>query len=381
MILKRSFISELANSAGGAFTVMFTIVLAVGMVQVLGYATGGRIGSATVLEMIVYQVLGNLAPLIALTGFVAVLMTLMRWWQDNEMVVWYSSGGRSLWAWLDPTLRFIIPITILVGMLSLVVTPWAKAQSELIRAEFKQRDEVNALAPGRFIESMGGRRVFFIESLGDADNEVGRIFLAQQDDDKEVVVSAAAGTIEVNREGDRYVVLHDGRRYETSRSSAETRVVEFDNYGMRLDIKLDKQLRASRLVSQPLPLLLAQPTAEHMGELAGRLSWPLVTLNLALLALPLSCTAPRAGRSLNLILAALSFILYLNAISIMQTWIEQERVGMWTAFATVHLSVFILTVVLFIRRVYMQRWLPAPVASAINRLRLKMAGRREESRR
>ena len=61
MILKRSFISELTNSAGGAFTVMFTIVLAVGMVQVLNLAAGGRIGSATVLEMIVYQVLGNLA--------------------------------------------------------------------------------------------------------------------------------------------------------------------------------------------------------------------------------------------------------------------------------------------------------------------------------
>lgn len=255
MILKRSFISELTNSAGGAFTVMFTIVLAVGMVQVLSLATGGRIGSATVLEMIVYQVLGNLAPLISLTGFVAVLMTMMRWWQDNEMVVWYSSGGRSLLSWIDPTLRFIIPIAVLVGALSLVVTPWAKAQSELIRAEFKQRDEVNALAPGKFIESMGGRRVFFIESLGEGDNEVGRVFLAEQNGDKEVVVNAAGGSIEVNREGDRYVVLHDGRRYETNRQTAETRVVEFDNYGMRLDIKVDRQLRANRLVSQPLPLL------------------------------------------------------------------------------------------------------------------------------
>ena len=380
MILKRSFISELTNSAGGAFTVMFTIVLAVGMVQVLNLAAGGRIGSATVLEMIVYQVLGNLAPLISLTGFVAVLMTMMRWWQDNEMVVWYSSGGRSLLSWIDPTLRFIIPIAVLVGALSLVVTPWAKAQSELIRAEFKQRDEVNALAPGKFIESMGGRRVFFIESLGDRENEVGRVFLAEQNGDKEVVVNAAGGSIEVNREGDRYVVLHDGRRYETNRQTAETRVVEFNNYGMRLDIKVDTQLRASRLVSQPLPLLLADPTAEHQGELAWRLSWPLVTLNLALLALPLSCTAPRAGRSLNLIIAALSFILYLNGISIMQTWIEQERVGLWKAFIGIHSAVFILAVILFIRRVYMQRWLPAPAAQAVNRLRLRFHRRREGGR-
>lgn len=380
MILKRSFISELANSAGGAFTVMFTIVLAVGMVQVLGLATGGRIGSAAVLEMIVYQVLGNLGPLLALTAFVAVLMTLMRWWQDNEMVVWYSSGGRSLLAWLDPTLRFIIPIALLVAVLSLVVTPWAKAQSELIRAEFKQRDEVNAIAPGKFIESMGGKRVFFVESLGKGDNELGRVFMAEQADGKEFVVSAEGATIELNKEGDRYVVLHNGRRYETADGSAETRVVEFDNYGMRLDIKVDKQLRASTLVSQPFSVLLADPTPEHMGELASRLSWPLVTLNLALLALPLACTAPRAGRSLNLIVAALAFILYLNTISIMKAWIEQERVDMWTAFATVHLTVFAIVLLLFVRRVYLQRWLPGPVADIINRVRLKAIARREENR-
>ena len=42
MILKRSLATELANTVGGSFTVLFTIVLAVGMVRVLGLAQAGR---------------------------------------------------------------------------------------------------------------------------------------------------------------------------------------------------------------------------------------------------------------------------------------------------------------------------------------------------
>ena len=46
MIFKRSMVSELANSAGGVFTVLFTIVLAVGMVRILSLAAGGALQRA-----------------------------------------------------------------------------------------------------------------------------------------------------------------------------------------------------------------------------------------------------------------------------------------------------------------------------------------------
>ena len=97
MIFKRSMVSELANSAGGVFTVLFTIVLAVGMVRILSLAAGGRIDNGTVLQMVLYNALTNLPPLLTLSLFIAVLMTMMRWWQDNEMVVWLSYRGRALY--------------------------------------------------------------------------------------------------------------------------------------------------------------------------------------------------------------------------------------------------------------------------------------------
>ena len=102
MIFRRTFVSELANSAGGVFTVLFSIVLTVGLVQILSDAVGGDVGSTTVFELVAYSSLVNMPPLLTVSIFIAVLMVMMRSWQDSEMIVWFSTGGRSLLSWIRP---------------------------------------------------------------------------------------------------------------------------------------------------------------------------------------------------------------------------------------------------------------------------------------
>ena len=72
---------------------------------------------------------------------------------------------------------------------------------------------------------------------------------------------------------------------------------------------------------------------------------------LALLAIPLSFVNPRAGRSLNLVLAILVYMIYNNVLSIAQAWIAQQRVslpvGMWGVHAVM---LALLLLLLFFRR-------------------------------
>lgn len=359
MIFKRSLIAELANLAGAVFTVLFTIVLAVAMVRFLNMAAGGSIEHGTVVQLVLYNALVNLPPLLAASLFIATLMTLMRSWQDNEMVVWFSSGGRSILSWIEPTVKFALPIVVVIALLSIVISPWARSETDRLRNSVSAREDVNAIAPGRFIEAMGGKRVFFVESAEEAGNQVRNVFMAEGDWGKESVVTAEKGTIEVNAEGDRYVVLGNGRRYEAQTDSGKTRIVEFGSYGVRLDIRIDRAFASTKTSSMPIALLIASPTPDHQAELLWRFSWPAAALLLALLAIPLSCTSPRAGRSLNLLMAALVFILYLNALSIVETKIEQQALTFWSGYAVLNGSLLILTVVLFIRRTWMTRWLPS----------------------
>ncbi len=359
MIFRRSLVSELANSAGGVFTVLFSIVLTVGLVRILGQAAGGQIDNSTVFEVVAYTALTNLPPLLALSLFIAVLTTLSRSWLDSEMVVWFSSGGLSLLAWIRPVLRFAIPIVIVIGSLSLVVSPWARAQVELNKERFAKRDDVSKVAPGRFIEGEGGQRVFFVEGIDQTDNQVKNVFISQISKGVENVVVAERGVVEVKPNGDRFLVLQNGRRYEGVPGQPEYRVLEFDSYGVRLDVKPDAPLEARRASSRPLARVVGEWNDLHKGELAWRLSWPLAALNLALLAIPLSFANPRAGRSLNLVIAVLIFVLYLNGISVTQSWIQQGRVSFWGGLLGIHATVWLVTLAFFIRRVWLLRWVPA----------------------
>lgn len=69
MIFRRSLVSELANTAGAVFTVIFSIVLTIGLVRILGLLLVASIDSGTVMEMVVYEALVNLAPLLAVSPF------------------------------------------------------------------------------------------------------------------------------------------------------------------------------------------------------------------------------------------------------------------------------------------------------------------------
>lgn len=372
MIFRRLLVNELANSAGGVFTVLFSIVLTVGLVTILGQAAGGRVDSTSVFELMAYSSFTNLPALLSLSIFIAVIMVLLRSWQDSEMVVWFSSGGLSLLTWIRPVMRFAVPMVILIGVLSLVVTPWAKSQIERTSQEFQQRDDVNRLSPGRFIETAGGTRVFFIEEVSEDGAHVRNVFMSERHDDAETIVRAASGEVRENDKGVRYVVLRDGRRYDTSKKgSAAWRVIDFDTYEIRLESKADQAYASRDVETLPLERLVEMNNPVARAELVFRICWPLVALNLALLAIPLSYTNPRAGKSLSLVMAVLIFILYLNGVSMAETWVKTEKLDWITALVLLHGTVFALTAVLFVRRVWLQRWIPL----ALSELPYKLFGR------
>jgi len=79
--------------------------------------------------------------------------------------------------------------------------------------------------------------------------------------------------------------------------------------------------------------LIKSDEPEHIAELQWRISVPLSTLLLALLAVPLSRSRPRAGRYGRIAVGLLVFIIYLNMLNAAKAWIEQGSLspllGLW----------------------------------------------------
>jgi len=357
MIFKRAIIAELANSASAVFTVLFSIIFSVGLVRILGDAAGGQVDSRAVFAIVALTALTWLPVVLILTLFIAVLMALSRAFRDSEMVIWFASG-QSLLAWVLPVVRFSIPVVLLVALLSLAATPWANRQIAESKERFIKRDDVSKVTPGRFIESGSADRVFFVEAANIDAGTVRNVFVSHRSQGHEGVTVAAQGVVEVRPDGERFLVLERGRRYEGVPGQAEYRTLEFERYAIRLDSPPDAPLQEIAARAKPTQQLLRERSPWNDAELIWRFGMPVITLVLALLAIPLAYTNPRIGRSFNLIVAVFLFFLYLTSLQVVQGLVAQSRLSLAAGALLPHALALATTALLFARRVYWQRWWP-----------------------
>jgi lipopolysaccharide export system permease protein len=99
-----------------------------------------------------------------------------------------------------------------------------------------QRDDVARVSPGVFNESKAADRVFFVGEHGE-DGKVKNVFISSIQQGRLGVMATAQGHTETMPNGDRFLVLDRGRRYEGTAGTAEYRVMEFDRYAVRIETK------------------------------------------------------------------------------------------------------------------------------------------------
>ena len=335
MLFEKALRRDLLELAGIVFATLFGIMLTTSLIRFLGRAANDRVDTASVLPLIAFNSIHFLPVLLVLTVYVAVLMSLTRAFRDSEMVIWFSSG-MSLRAWIRPVMTIAVPVAVLVAMLALFITPWADRQASEYQQRFAQREDVSQVAAGRFRESVSANRVFFVESLDEEQSEVRNIFVNQTQGDALTLVVSRRGHIENRADGSRFLVLEDGRRYDGTRSHADFRLMEFARYGLRLEPH-EAAVAEDRAKFRTTAELMRDPVPRNLGELAWRVSLPVSTVLMALLAIPLSSVNPRVGRSINLFAALLIYLVYNNLQTVFQSWISRGQmrfgIGVWVLHA------------------------------------------------
>ncbi|APR35311.1 LPS export ABC transporter permease LptF [Paraburkholderia sp. SOS3] len=348
MIFERSLQRELAYTAGAVFMVLLTLVLTTMMIRIVGFAASGEIDPRDVLVLIGLTVIGYLAIMLVATLFVSILFVLTRWYRDSEMVVWLSSGV-SLTQFIRPVGVFATPIIILIAFFVFVGWPWSNQQNKLIRARFQQRDEVSLLAPGQFRESTVSHRVFFIEKMSPDQSHVENVFVTSTENGKVNVVVSKFGHTETQKNGDRFVVLENGRRYDGEPGHPDFRIMEFARYGIK--IQSQPVVTTPTATGTPTLELLRNPTRDNLAEFAWRAGLPLIAINLMLLAIPLAYQNPRRSRTINLVMAVLIYLTYSNVLNVVQSWIQQGKMSFAVGLVGLHLVVAAIVVFIFWLRV------------------------------
>lgn len=349
MIFQRALQRELASAAGATFTVLFSLIVTWTLITILGKAAGGKVASSDVIALIAFAALNYLPTVLILTSFISVLMVVTRSYRDSEMVVWFASG-LSLARWIRPVLTFILPIVLLTGVLSFYATPWAKQKSGEYAERFQKREDLQQVSPGQFRESASANRIFFVEGVSGQSAVVHNVFVNTVDEKGTATVVAKEGVITTTPEGDRYLVLKNGRRYQGTPGSADVQTMEFERYSMRVASKSQELGGTLGADAMPTAELLRGTGPIIQGEILWRIGLPITCLLLPLLAIPLGFVNPRAGSSSNLIVALLVFFSYNNLIKVFEGSVRQGRMSFALSWWPLHLALAIVVVLMFVWR-------------------------------
>ena len=354
----RDFLSladaRVCRHRGAGVFILLGIVVFTQLIRFLSESVSGLLAVDGVLVMLGFSALNYLPVLLSISLFLSVLITLSRCYRDSEMVVWFSAG-MGLSRWVRPVLGYAIPVSLLIAFLSFVLSPWALSKADEFKRTLESRDDVAHATPGIFRESRRDDRVFFLEDLDAASKRVGNIFVRSLQNGKEGTMVAKEGYQETAENGDRFLVLLNGARYEGIPGQADYRISHFERYAVRIEPAELGKARPN-IKGYSTLYLLQHPHPLHASELHWRTGLPLSALILALLAIPLSYVNPRAGRSLNLIGAIVLYMFYNNMISVTNSWVAQQKVSPLPGLWGLHLVMLLILFILFRHRSSLMPW-------------------------
>jgi lipopolysaccharide export system permease protein len=351
MIFRRALLRELTTNAIFVFVVLVAIFVAQILVKLIGAASAGSLPTEALLPLVGFRIITLLAPLIVISVFVAILLTLSRSWRDSEVAIWMSSG-LSLLAWIRPVMLFAAPALLVSLALSTLLSPWAERRSVEYRRVLEARDELSIVAPGIFQELRKKRQVYFVEGVNLIDGKIKNVFVFADDPAGPSLVRAEQGFLYQDTSGDRYVILENGHRVKhvsVKATANEYELASFERYGIRMtgnDVKDDPlEERAKETMT-----LLKEATPSGLGQVFYRLSIPIAGITLALLAIALAYVNPRLGRSINLIIAILLLMSTLQLMNVMQTQIDRQAISLPMALVVFHGILALVVFAVFYRR-------------------------------
>jgi lipopolysaccharide export system permease protein len=334
MLFDSTVRKELARSFGATLVVILTIVLTMMLIRTLGLAANGSVAPQDVVLLLGYTALGQLPLMIALSLFIATVVSLGRMYRDSEMAIWFSSGV-GLSRFVRPVLRVASPVLLVIGLLSLLLWPWGNQKTTELRQRYEQRSDLARVAPGSFQASADGSRVFFIERAGEEAGVGRNVFLLSRSEDRESVTTARSGRIDTEG-GDRVLALDSGHRSEQNNRTGEHARLTFEHLRMAVDPGKARTTDTTPPKAMGTLALLRDPKPRHEAELTWRLGLLFGAANLVLLGVGLAASNPRRASNWNLLFALLAFVVYYNLINLSQAWVAAGRVGLAGALAGLH---------------------------------------------
>ena len=350
MIIFRYLCRELLAATFAVCIVLLLVLISGRFVKYLANAVAGNLEPGVIFAVIGYRIPGFLELTLPLAFFLAILLSFGRFYVENEMSV-LKACGVSEGQLLGYTAVMAVALALLVGWLSLSVSPSGLAKAETIFIAQEEKTELDKITPKKFYSLRGDKGVTYAEKVNEQ-QELENVFLAvtagspETFDSRLVLVIAERGRQQKTEDGsDRYLVLDKGYRVEGTPGSPEYQITQFAEYGSRLEPStgIVEDLEINALATAEL---IGSEDIKHQAALQWRLSIPLMVLIVTLLAVPLSRTDPRQGRYAKLLPAVMLYFAYLVMLNGLRGALESGSVPIGVTLLPVHLLFLLIAALL-----------------------------------
>lgn len=312
------------------FTVVLLILVGLfasfSSARLLAGAVTETLGIAALLKLVFLKTLIALEVLIPIALYISVIAGLGRLNKDQELNVIRSAGVSGTRIVLT-VLTVAIPVGIISGMLSSYVRPWAYAESYILDAQAEAELNTNRFQAGRFYGSERTGRIVYVRSKNDSDKQMHDIFhYIKKPDSSEIVIAKQARQIQPTAQEQRpHIQLSDGMVYQLTATASIDDVIQFKHMTYFIDSEFVLNYRRKAAATRTL---WESDQPRDIAELQWRISRPLATILLALVAVTFIRTTPRHDKTdRTYLIAALVFAAYYNLSGLAKTWVEQGVVG------------------------------------------------------
>ncbi len=341
MIIFRYLSRELLSVTAAVCVVLLLVLVSGRFVKYLANAMSGTMDPEVIFAVIGYRIPGFLELTLPLAFFLAVLLTFGRLYVENEMSVLKACGfsERKL---LSFTLIIASALALVVGYLSLYVTPNGIKKAEAIFTIQEQKSELDRVTEKTFYSLRGGKGVTWVNSISE-DRQLENVFMsatieASESSEGSLVLVIAESGLQTKASGsdERYLTLEKGYRVEGIPGRYDYQITYFDEFGTRLapPEELSEDTAADAMTTKAL---MSSTDVEHRIALQWRFSIPIMMLIVTLLAVPLSRIDPRSGRFARILPAVLLYFAYLVSLNTVRGAIESGSLPLGMTLIPVHL--------------------------------------------
>lgn len=318
----------------------------------LSEAAQGEIPLSIVARLIGLNSLIAMEVLLPTALYLSIIAALSRLYRDSEMTA-MNCAGYSEGRLIRTVTILTLVIAALVGAISLYARPWAYRQTYQIEADARTEFDIRKIDPGHFIELQDAKYVLFARDVDKQNGILNEIFLQTDSGNAnrvQVIYARQAFMPPVEFGTARNFEFRNGYSYILDTAGSRDTTLKFKQLiipipGVEKDTSYRRKAESTRNLSR-------SDATKDIAEYQWRLSTPLATLALALLAVPLSRSAPRQSRHGSFLVAIAVYTGLFILTSVARKWVADGEIpanpGIWWVYS--------LPLLLFLALIYLPKW-------------------------